>query len=256
MIVMLGIMTVFYFITLTLICLYRDKINIKVGNLIFVIVDVIFFFFWNLAGYQRGWLDDRFMTLDNISPMVCTMIPFIYVMNDKVKHGCLSMTAFLAFGMFCAMYISPEHAYLFSFNEQANLVYTSEAACHLICSLFGFYLVLTGQIKTDLRHWLYSIAFTFSIIGFGVFLNFVFHKDFFGMNPYGNYSIYFLDIFGSFWATLFAYVVGVLLVLTIGMQVAYLLQRIATKKEKKPRRKQDAPEEITEETQKVEGEKA
>ena len=94
MMLMLGIISVFYFFSLTFICLYRDKMNIKIGNLIFVIADVIFFFCWNLAAYQRGWLDKRFMTLDNISPMVCTAIPFIYVFSDRIKKSCLCMVAF------------------------------------------------------------------------------------------------------------------------------------------------------------------
>ena len=234
MILMLGIVSVFYFATLILICFYRDKINIKIGNLLFVIADVIFFFCWNYAAYQHGWLEDGFMTLENISPMVCTVIPFIYIMNDKVKRCCLSMVAFLSVGMFCALYISPEYAYLFNFNDQANFLYASEVLCHMICSLFGVYLVLTGQVKTDFSHWWRSLAFTYSIVGYGVVLNFLFHKRNFGMDPYGNYSIYFVDIFGSFWATLVAYLVGILLVLTIGLQAMHLLNRLTTKREKAP----------------------
>ena len=259
MIVMLGILTVFYFITLTLICVYREKINTKICNLIFVIVDIVFFFCWTFAGYQKGWLNDGFLTLDNISPMVCTMIALIYLMNDKVRVACLSMVAFLAAGMFCAMYISPEQAYLFSFYEQANFIYASEASCHLVCSLFGFYLVLTDQIKPNLRYWKYGLIFTFSVVGFGVLLNFIFHKDFFGMNPYGHYSIYFVDIFGSFWATLFAYLVGILLVLTIGLQVTQVLYYATVKKESVPAAEQPEPveepteqAEVTERTEEVE----
>ena len=232
MIVMLGIVSVFYFTTLILICFYREHINIKVANTLFVIADLILFFCWNLAGYQKGWLEKGFMTLENISPMVCTMIPLTCFMGEKTKNFCYSMVAFLAFGMFCALYISPEQAYLFNFNERANFVYTSEALCHMVCSLFGVYLVLTGQVKVDVKHWLKSIAFTYAIVLYGVFLNFVFHKSFFGMNPYGNASIYFIDIFGSFEATLAGYLLGILLVLTLGMQAVGGLHRLVVKREK------------------------
>ena len=66
----------------------------------------------------------------------------------------------------------------------------------------------------------------FSVIGFGILLNYFFHTRNFGMDPYGNYTIYMIDIFGSFEATLVAYLLGVLLVLTIGMQFGYLLNKL------------------------------
>lgn len=52
------------------------------------------------------------------------------------------------------------------------------------------------------------------------------------MNPYGNYGIYFLDIFGSFGATLAAYYLGVLAVLTIGWQIGRIFVKLTTHKHK------------------------
>ena len=91
-------------------------------------------------------------------------------------------------------------------------------------SLFGIYLFMTRQVKADFKHWVKAIVFLLSLITFGVFLNYVFHKRFFGMNPYGSYSIYFLDIFHSFPLTLFAYYMGVVLVLTLGLQLGVILE--------------------------------
>ncbi len=230
---MLGILVFLYFFSLILLCFYRDHLKIKTWNLVFVIADIVAFFCWNYAAFQRGWLQDGFMTLENISPYICTVIPLTYLMNDKVKNACFSAVAFLGTGMFFAMLISPEYAYLFSFNAEANFLYTSEAVCHLICSLFGIYLVLSGQVKADFSHWLKSIAFMYVTITFGLFLNVCFHKNFFGMDPYGNPTIYMIDIFGTFEATLAAYYLGVLLVLTVGMQVSYGLFRITEKMAKK-----------------------
>ena len=66
----------------------------------------------------------------------------------------------------------------------------------------------------------------FSVIGFGLFLNYVFHMSNFGMDPYGNYTIYMIDIFGSFEATLAAYLLGVVLVITLGLQIGYLFFKL------------------------------
>lgn len=233
MLSMLAILTTVYFGSLLIFCLYREQIStaraIKIGNLIFVIFDVLFFFLWNLSMYPRGKLDDGFETLENISPLMFTLIPLTYCMRGKVKDCCFSAIAFLSVGMLVAMYASPEYEYVNTFRREADFFYTSEALCHMLCSLFGAYLVLTNQVKICFSSWIKSIVFLYSIITFGVFLNFVFHKGFFGMNPYGGYSIYMIDIFGSFEATLAAYYLGVLLVLTIGMQVNGMLDKLTIK---------------------------
>ena len=69
----------------------------------------------------------------------------------------------------------------------------------------------------------------YSVITFGVILNFLFHTNNFQMDPYGGASIYMIDIFGSFWVTLAAYYLGVMLVLTLGMQAGYGVQRLVEK---------------------------
>ena len=229
MLTMLAILTVVYFSTLLALCFFRKHINTKVFNLVFVLLDVLFFFLWNLAMFPKGKLDDGFETLENISPLMFTLIPLTYFMKGKVKDYCFSAIAFLSVGMLVAMYASPEYEYVFTFRREADFFYTSEALCHMLCSLFGAYLVLTNQVKPVFSSWVKSIVFMYSIITFGVILNFVFHKGFFGMNPYGDYSIYMIDIFGSFEATLVAYYIGVLLVLTIGMQVNAGLDKLSAR---------------------------
>lgn len=227
MLEMAGIVTFLYFFSVALICLYREKINVKIFNFVFVITDIVFFFCWNYACFHVGWLDDGFMTLDNISPLMFTLTMFIYFMKDGVREHCFSAIACLSFGMFCAMLISPERAYLFDFTHEASFLYTTEVFCHMHASLFGIYLFMTRQVKADFKHWLQAILFMYSIITFGVFLNYVFHKSFFGMDPYGGYAIYFLDIFGTFETTLLAYYLGVLVVLTLGLELGAMLETLS-----------------------------
>ena len=228
---MLGILASVYFVSLTLICLYSKKINVKVFNIVFIVLDVIFYFIWNVGMYERGWLEDGFETLANISPFTFTLIPFTLLMKDKVKEYAFAAIAFLWVGMFLALFISPEYTYVFSFNTEASVVYTGEALCHMLASLFGVYLILTEQVKLSFSSWLKSLTFMYCVIFFGVFLNYFFHKNNFGMDPYGNYSIYMIDIFGTFEATLIAYLLGVLVVLTVGMQAGYVMQKLTRPKD-------------------------
>ena len=229
MTLVLGIFTFFFFVTLSLMCFYRSKINTKLCDIIFIVSDFIAYSCWNYASYQKGWLDDGWMTLGNISPLMFTVILLIPFMNDRVKEYAYSAIAALNVGMFFAMLISPEHEYIFNFRTEATFIYTTEALCHMVCSLYGIYLMLSHRVRPDFEHWIKSVVFTLSIITFGVILNFVYHKRHFGMDPYGSASIYMLNIFGSFTATLVAYYFGVVLVLTLGIQGLAILDRLTTK---------------------------
>ena len=229
MTVVLGIFTFFFFVTLSIMCFYRSKINVKLCNTIFIIADFLAYSAWNYAAYLKGWLRGGWMTLGNISPLMFTLILLTPFMKDKVKDYVYSAIAFLSTGMFLAMIISPEHDYIFNFNTEATFIYTTEAVAHLVCALFGIYLVLSHQVKPNFKSLVKGVVCTLSIITFGVILNFIFHTKNFGMDPYGSASIYMLDIFGSFRATLTAYYFGVVLVLIVGMQSTYMLDRMTEK---------------------------
>ena len=225
MTIVLGIFTLFFFTSLFIMCFYRSKINVKFWNKVFVIADLVAYSCWNYAAYHAGWLSTGWMTLGNISPLMFTLILFTPFVKDNVKDCIYSTLACLNLGMFVAMLVSPEHDYIFNFNTEATFIYTSEAVCHMLCSLFGIYLVLSKQVKANFKQWLKGTATLLSIITLGVILNFVFHRNHFGMDPYGNASIYMIDIFDGFWPTLVAYYFGVVLILTLGMQTVAMLDQ-------------------------------
>ncbi|MBE6635873.1 MAG: hypothetical protein E7617_06735 [Ruminococcaceae bacterium] len=226
---MVGAMTLVYFASLLLLCLYRDRINVRVANIAFIIADFVFFAFWTYSAYLSGWLGDGFLTFGNISPLMFTTIMLLPFMNRATRSFAEAAIAYLSLGMFLAMLISPEHAYLFNYLAEANLNYTAETACHMLCSLFGIYLIISGQVQVSYKNLLKSMAYLYSIISFAVVMNFLLHRDYFGMDPYGDYRIYMIDIFGSFEATLVAYYFGIFLVLAFGMHMCSGINKMVNK---------------------------
>ena len=220
---MLGGLSLVFFAALFLLCFFREKLNHPLVNPLFLIVCAVFFFCWNYAAYERGWIEDGFMTLENISPYICTVILFTPFLSEKIRDFAYSAIAFLGFGMFLALYISPGEQYFISHVYTATFMHISEAACHLIMALYGFYLILVGRVKLTWISFGKAVAFVYASIGFGVFLNWCFHLANFGMNMYGDYSIYFLRIFGSFEGTFVAYLLGVLGTLTMGFLIGIFL---------------------------------
>ena len=97
-------------------------------------------------------------------------------------------------------------------------------------ALYGYYLILTGKVKVNSKSLGKAVVFIYASVGFGVFLNWCFHLSNFGMDMYGNYSIYFLDIFGSFAATFVAYLVGIFGTVLLGMLSARFVDWLSTVK--------------------------
>ncbi len=216
---MLGVLTLVFFAALFLMCFFKEKLNNPIINPLLISACAILFFSWNYAMYKHNGLKSGFMTLDNISPYICTVIPLTPLMNKRVRDFAYCAIAFLSFGMFVAMFISPEVEYIFNYHQDAKLIHVSEAACHLIMAIYGFYLMLSGKVRINIKNYGKALAFIYTTIGIGVFLNFVFHRSYFGMAMHGKYSIYFIDIFDTFWATFAAYIIGVLGTITIGFLV-------------------------------------
>lgn len=228
---MLGILAVVFFISMFLMCFFRERLNNPIINPLMICACAAFFFSWNYAMFKHNGLRNGFMTFDNISPYICTIILLTPLMSKKLKDYAYSAIAMLSFGMFVAMFVSPEFEYIFNYHQDAKAIHVSEATCHLIMAIYGFYLILSNKVKVNMQSFRKAAVFIYASIGFGIFLNLAFHRSNFGMDMYGNYSIYFIDIFGSFEATLIAYLVGVLGTLVLGLLVGHFFDWL-TRKEK------------------------
>lgn len=225
---MLGILSTVFFVALFFMCYFRDKLSHPIIEPMIIIADAVFFFSWNLAKFERSGISDGFMTLDNISPFISTIILVVPFLSKRIREYVYPAIAFLSFGMFVALYVSPGHEYISNYNQEALPIHVSEAACHLIMAIYGFYLILSGKVKHNSKAYAKALIFIYSVIGYGIFLNYFFHKSFFGMDMHGKYSIYFMDIFGSFEATLVAYLLGVLFTLTAGYLVGIFVDWLSS----------------------------
>lgn len=225
---MMGMTAILIFVYFTciwlIVALLSHVKKTKYINITFVILNCAFFLALNMY-YFHVRNNFRFMTFDNISPFTFTFMPFIFLFRKKIKDAFLAAISFLSVGMFIAMLITPQYAYLFHYNNEAGFDYLFDALCHLNCSLFGIYLIASGQVKLSFNNLFKSTVFMYGVITFGVLVNYIFHTNYFGMCPYGGFSIYYLDIFEEYWATLLAYYVGVFLVLSGGFFVNAILNK-------------------------------
>lgn len=222
---MTAILIAIYFSCVIFTVAFLSDSNVKIANAIFIILNVAFYLALNVCIFKNN-NRFRYMVFENISPFTFTFISLLPFMNGKVKEYFKNAIAFLCIGMIVAMMITPQYAYLFSFKEEAGMDYLFDALCHLNCSLFGIYLVVSGQVKLDGKSFLKAVIFMYTVITAVVILNFIFHTNNFGMCPYGGYSIYMFNLFEDYVPTLIAYYLGVLVVLYIGFEFNYALNKI------------------------------
>ena len=228
---MLFIVTFIFLAIVLLMCLFRDKIKGHTINAIMVLSCALFLFSWTYATYENNGLKNGFITFDNISPYICTVISVTPFMNKTMRDLARCCVAFLGLAMFIAMYVNPGTSLLMNYYQGTKFIHVAEAACHLSMGVYGFYLVLSDRVRVTVKNYLKGLAFMFMSIGFVLFLNFIFHRSHFGMDMYGDYSIYFLDIFDSFEITLLAYVIGVLAAMTVGFLVCLGLDKLSREEE-------------------------
>lgn len=227
MMLMVIICVFVYFISFALILFYHKYINPKYAILFFMITNTVLFAGYCINEYYRkGHFE--FLTFDQISPFMFTMLPLSFFLNEKIKDAYYSTAAYLCLGMFIAMLVSPQEAYLSSYKADATLLYVFDTLLHLNFSLFGLYLFISETVTINLKNLYKAGLFLYSVITFAVICNFLFHKNYFGMGYYSKYGIYMIRIFETYWATLIAYIFGVALVLILGYEFNYLILRLSS----------------------------
>lgn len=222
---MTGVLIALYFITITAIMAFSKEQPKKDLDWIFLTINLITFLGLNIFYFQKDG-KITFLTFDNISPFTFTFMIFIGLFKEKLAYVFKCAIAFLSVGMIIAMMITPQYAYIYSFVEEARIDYLLDALGHMNCSLYGIYLVASGKVKLTMPNFARAAIFMYTVITGVVITNALFHKNFFGMCPYGGYSIYMFNLFEEYWATLLAYYLGVLAVLYLGFGFNYALNRL------------------------------
>lgn len=225
MMTMMILLVFLYFACLVAILFFHKRMNQKITIKVFVFIDLVLFIAYVINEYYRHGTF-QFISLDQISPFMFTIIPLILVTKNKAKDIIMNTVSLLSLGMLVAMLVSPMEAFLGSYRKEASLLYWLDTLLHLNCSLFGTYLFISGTVKLKYKSLFKGVGLLYSIIMLGVSLNFIHHKNYFGMGYYSNYGIYMIRIFETYWATLVAYLLGVVLVLMLGFEYGLLLVKL------------------------------
>lgn len=197
--------------------------RLLVNLLLAVIVVASYLYIVRYMYYDVGLDDWNFkntLPTANVSPFMFCLTPIILVMPKAIRQYFMTLVALLSFGMLVAglggalSYMSRH--YVFHWHI------TFDCAAHVFISLWGIYLVNSGQVELTPKKALCGGAIIVGVAMVMLILNSIFKTAFFGLSLYGEHNIYNNKIFESGFISAFAYFTGLCFVLLAG----YFYQKI------------------------------
>lgn len=206
----------------------RHLRNTALWNAVFTIL--IFGFY--LCVVTRAYLADGFydwnfrntLPTANVSPFMFTLVVVMHLLPKKIKKYFYLLISLLSVGMI----ISPMLGCIYnaSINYKFHLHFVADFLAHVLISLWGVYLVKTGQVELSKRSCIISsLIIIGSAIGM-LILNLIFDTSFFGLSLNGKHNIYNNVLTDNSYLSAALYFIGLCAVLGMG----YLYSRIIAKK--------------------------
>ncbi len=165
------------------------------------------------------------LPIANISPFVFFTLPLALL--PPFKKVLFPLITFLSVGMIFSIEIS--NIRFIESNTSYNFALTLDGLAHVGYTLFGIYLVVSHQVRLNLRSFLLGGVSILSVVAAILVLNYILHTSFFGLNLYGEHSIYELVICSSSILSATIYILGLIFFLILGY-VFQLLNLLLNKK--------------------------
>lgn len=199
----------------------------KWANILFPIVVFLPYLYGVIYMYidvgVKDWNFLNTLPTANVSPFMYCLTLLTIVMPTKAKDYAFTLIALLSLGVFCAGMLTCVSNALRDYAFHWTIALDSFA--HVALSLFGVYLVKSGQASLEIKHSLISGLLIVGVAVVMLILNLIFHTSFFGLNLYGNHNIYNMVLFANGYVSAGMYFVGLCVVLMLGYGYQKLLQR-------------------------------
>lgn len=171
----------------------------------------------------NDWNFRNVLPTANVSPFCFFMIPLVAILPRGAKRHVHLLISLLTVGMFLSTVLG--FVYNAAINYKFHPHFLLDYVAHFSLSLFGIYLVRSGQVKPSPKGALKSGAIIFSAAGFMLTVNLIFDTSFFGLSLRGKHNIYNNVLTDSSIASALIYFAGLFIVLLLG----YLVCSVAKK---------------------------
>lgn len=170
------------------------------------------------------WNFQNVLPVANVSPFMFSLMPILFFLPQKVKKHIYLLISLLSVGMFLAAVAGC--LYNASIHYRFHFHFVLDYIAHLFLSLFGVYLVRSGQVELRIKNCLISGSLILGVATVMMLLNVVFDTAFFGLSLNGKHSIYNIVLVENSYLSALIYYMGLSCVLLLG----YLYSRCVNKK--------------------------
>ncbi len=201
--------------------------NRQLANAFFALSVFLPYIWHSLYIYsQVGFYDWNFqntLPVANVSPFMFTGMLYVLFLPKKLRKYVFLLISLLSVGMLASMVVNCVSNALIHYKFHPHFLL--DYIAHVNLSLFGVYLVRSGQVELTKKAcavsggMIYGIAFTMLI------LNLIFDTAFFGLSLRGKHSIYTAVVSQESIVSVLVYFAGVFVVLLLGYLYGKLLQK-------------------------------
>lgn len=223
-IIVLLSLLVMYAITVSLMRYMR---NVKIANLIFFgltfgVYIVYVFMVYSDVGAESIYFHGVLATA-NISPFMFTVLPIIYFSRGKLKEYLYLLVSLLSVGMFFSPFFNAI-SYAVS-GVPFHVIPVLDYVGHLSLSLWGIYLVRSGQVTLNPKKALTSGLIIVGVADIMLVLNLIFDTAFFGLSLKGKHNIYGNVLTENSYLSAIIYFAGLAVILLLGYASARLIEK-------------------------------
>ena len=204
---------------------YRNVVNI----LFVIAIFASYFYVVRYMYYDVGpedWNFKNTLPTANVSPFMFCLTPIILVMPKAIRKYLMTLVVLLSLGMVVAG-LGGALGFV-ARNYKFHWHITMDCFAHILLSLWGVYLLKSGQVELTPKKALRGGAIIVSVALIMLVLNLIYHKAFFGLSPYGEHNIYNIRFFENGVISIIVYFLGLGFVLCAG----YFYQKVLNLKRK------------------------
>ena len=208
---------------------YLAKYKTLVNILFAIAIFTSYFYVVRYMYYDVGpndWNFKNTLPTANVSPFMFCLTPIILVMPKTIRKYLMTLVVLLSLGMAVAG-LGGALGFV-ARNYKFHWHITMDCFAHILLSLWGVYLLKSGQVELTPKKALRGGAIIVSVALIMLVLNLIYHKAFFGLSPYGEHNIYNIRFFENGVISIIVYFLGLGFVLCAG----YFYQKVLNLKRK------------------------
>ena len=175
----------------------------------------------------NDWNFKNTLPVANVSPFMFTLVILMHLLPRKIKKHFYLLISLLSVGMILSSVFSC--LYNGVINYKFHWHFLCDYLAHVLLSLYGVYLIKSGQVELNKKNALVSGAIIVAVAICMLVLNVIFDTAFFGLSLNGKHSIYNVVLVESSYLSALLYFLGLFGVLVMG----YCYLSLILKKNKK-----------------------